>query len=80
VDNSVVSSENPITVSGKPSICEACGVEFGCGAALPGCWCTGIALTDEALAELKESYKMCLCPACLGKVTDVGFIAQAENR
>ena len=72
MDNSVVSYENSTSVPGNPSVCEACGAEFGCGAALPGCWCTDVTLTDDTRAELKESYKMCLCPACLEKVSTAG--------
>ena len=48
----------------EPSVCEACGEEFTCGATVMGCWCTELKLTDEARAELKSQYK----PACAGNV------------
>jgi hypothetical protein len=49
----------------EPSVCEACGEEFTCGATLAGCWCTEVKLTDEARASLRERYRKCLCRACL---------------
>ena len=49
-----------------PSVCEACGDEFICGATITGCWCTNIKVTDAARAEMKEKFQRCLCPKCLG--------------
>lgn len=51
-----------------PSVCEACGEEFICGATVMGCWCTQVTLTDEDRADLKSKYKKCLCRNCLEKV------------
>jgi len=48
-----------------PSLCEACGGEFTCGATLAGCWCTEIKLTDAVRADLRSRYKGCLCRSCL---------------
>lgn len=51
----------------EPSVCEACGAEFICGATILGCWCMNIKLTDEKREELKSNYKKCLCQTCLEK-------------
>lgn len=47
------------------SNCESCGEEFSCGAALRGCWCLEIRLTEETRQKLKESFRACLCRKCL---------------
>jgi hypothetical protein len=47
------------------SVCAACGEPFSCGAALSGCWCVEVELTDEARAHLRERYTGCLCRSCL---------------
>lgn len=49
----------------EPSVCEACGDEFVCGASLAGCWCAEVELTEAVRAELRARYKGCLCRACL---------------
>jgi hypothetical protein len=49
-----------------PSVCEACGGAFTCGASSPaGCWCQEIELSEAARAELRARYERCLCRACL---------------
>ena len=53
---------------GAPATCEACGNPFTCGAKLSGCWCSEIKLSDETRAELKTSYRNCLCRECLEKM------------
>jgi Cysteine-rich CWC len=53
----------------RPSICEACGSEFSCGASLKGCWCSEIKISDETRAELKARYRDCLCRECLERLT-----------
>ncbi|PYS21620.1 MAG: hypothetical protein DMF72_16820 [Acidobacteria bacterium] len=58
-----------------PSICEACGNEFSCGASLRGCWCSEITLSDEARAELKSSYRNCLCRSCLERLAEPPNVA-----
>jgi hypothetical protein len=45
--------------------CESCGREFGCGARDGGCWCSGVELSAERLAILREHFERCLCPDCL---------------
>ena len=51
----------------EPSICEACGAEFTCGASLAGCWCTEIKLSESVRQLLRARYRNCLCRACLEK-------------
>jgi hypothetical protein len=53
------------TCGPEPSECEACGQNFNCGAALAGCWCVEIKLSDAARQELRTRYQRCLCRACL---------------
>ncbi|MBK9156318.1 MAG: cysteine-rich CWC family protein [Chloracidobacterium sp.] len=53
----------------SPSVCESCGGEFVCGAAVTGCWCTEIKLKPEARAELRGRFKKCLCRKCLEKLS-----------
>ncbi|MEK6336998.1 MAG: cysteine-rich CWC family protein [Acidobacteriota bacterium] len=60
--------------SGSPT-CEACGNEFSCGVSLRGCWCSEIKLNDQALAEMKERYRGCLCKPCLEKMSEPPAIA-----
>jgi hypothetical protein len=48
-----------------PSICEACGQQFVCGATLAGCWCAEIRLSAEVRAKLRTRFERCLCRACL---------------
>jgi hypothetical protein len=53
--------------------CEACGAAFSCGAALSGCWCAEVTLTEEVRAGLRERYGGCLCRACLERFAHEGF-------
>jgi hypothetical protein len=55
-----------------PSVCEACGNEFVCGATLAGCWCSEIKLTDEIRARLRQLYERCLCRDCLERYSKEG--------
>ena len=50
-----------------PSVCESCGEEFTCGAALNGCWCMNIEITEKTQEQLKTKFKNCLCENCLEK-------------
>lgn len=50
-----------------PSVCEACGEEFICGATLAGCWCMKVTLSDEIRKDLKSKFNDCLCQNCLEK-------------
>jgi hypothetical protein len=37
---------------------------------LAGCWCSKVALTDAARAEMQAKYKGCLCSACLKQYSE----------
>jgi len=52
----------------EPSVCEACGGLFICGASLSGCWCTEIKLSEAARTDLKTRYNGCLCRECLERI------------
>ncbi|HZE72576.1 MAG TPA: cysteine-rich CWC family protein [Pyrinomonadaceae bacterium] len=52
----------------EPSVCEACGNDFTCGATLSGCWCSDVKLTPDERNQLQNRYKNCLCRTCLEKV------------
>jgi hypothetical protein len=54
----------------EPSLCEACGHQFICGATIRGCWCTEIKLSETARVQLRERYKECLCRACLERAAE----------
>jgi len=49
----------------EPSLCDACGNNFTCGASLTGCWCLKVKVSDETRARLRRDYKKCVCRACL---------------
>jgi Cysteine-rich CWC len=55
----------------EPSVCEACGATFSCGATLSGCWCQEVKLKESARAELRALYQSCLCRACLENYAEV---------
>lgn len=42
--------------------CAQCGKQFGCGAALPDCWCKHLAPLPAARLSPGAD---CLCPDCL---------------
>ncbi len=68
-----------------PSVCEACGAEFTCGARLSGCWCAEIKLSEDVRARLRESYAGCLCRSCLERFAaeegkEVFKDSQTENQ
>jgi hypothetical protein len=64
-----------LPVLNQPSVCEACGDPFTCGAKLSGCWCSEIKLSDETRAELKERYSGCLCRECLEHLSEPPAVA-----
>lgn len=55
-----------------PSVCEACGGEFVCGAPLAGCWCAEVELSEAVRAELRARYRGCLCRGCLERFAGGG--------
>ena len=58
----------------KPSVCEACGETFICGATDSGCWCQEVELSEAAREKLRARYQGCLCRVCLEN------IAEGENK
>ncbi|WP_447599954.1 cysteine-rich CWC family protein [Nitrospira sp. Nam80] len=50
-----------------PKICEACGLAFSCGGY--GCWCGRVAITERHMDWIAATFRDCLCPACLRKVS-----------
>jgi len=46
--------------------CARCGGDFHCGAHDPEpCACTGMRLSPDLLADLRQRYRGCLCLHCL---------------
>ena len=60
----------------KPSVCEACGNVFTCGAGLAGCWCSEVKLNEEMLTELRSRYRDCLCRSCLEQFAQLDLNAE----
>lgn len=58
-----------------PSVCEACGGEFTCGATLTGCWCASVRVSAETRAWMKARYTGCLCRDCLEGFERAGHIS-----
>ncbi len=58
----------------EPETCEACGSSFTCGAALSGCWCTEVKLSERVREQLRGRYQHCLCRECLER-----FAAEDEE-
>ena len=63
----------------RPSVCEACGGEFVCGASLAGCWCAEVELSGEARAGLRARYRNCLCRGCLERFAADGVKGKGEE-
>ncbi len=57
---------NDPAVGEEVKVCESCGVQFGCGARLEGCWCTEVTLPEWQADAIRSKFNDCLCPACLG--------------
>jgi hypothetical protein len=53
----------------KQKRCPKCSATFDCGGLL-GCWCWKVKLDRPALAALKQQYDDCLCPQCLGQISE----------
>ena len=60
--------------------CARCGDAFHCGAgdAAP-CACTGLQLTADLLAALRQRYSGCLCLACLRELAAAGTPRPRDN-
>lgn len=52
--------------------CEACGKKFPCGFATGKCWCFDVDLKEEALAEINQEFRNCLCEDCLKSRETIG--------
>jgi len=48
-----------------PTVCDACGASFGCGAGTGSCWCVEETVPTDVLGALRDAYDGCLCPDCL---------------
>ncbi len=46
--------------------CESCGATFSCGGT--GCWCSGVQVNSTILAQLRATYRDCLCEECLTRL------------
>ena len=51
-----------------PSVCDACGASFGCGAGTGSCWCVEETVPAERARRVARHYDGCLCPDCLRDV------------
>jgi hypothetical protein len=51
----------------KQKCCASCGLSFDCCAG--GCWCNDVPLSSEVRWALRTQYADCLCPSCLGAVS-----------
>ena len=61
-----MSTEQP--AGWRETTCPRCGGPFACGVGADRstpCFCAGIELGAERLAELRARYADCLCAACL---------------
>jgi hypothetical protein len=55
--------------------CARCGGAFHCGANDPTpCACTGLKLSAQLLADLRQRYSGCLCLGCLHALADVAVL------
>jgi len=50
--------------------CESCGEPFGCGANSESCWCSGVALSNDAASEVRSKFSDCLCSKCLPRYSE----------
>ena len=64
----------------RPTVCESCGTDFGCGAQLAGCWCSELKLSDETRAELRARFDGCLCRDCLERFASEERQQQGRER
>src|SRR5258708_7737299 len=63
------------TIAGITKTCPLCGKHFGCAQGQPGCWCEGVVLRRETLAEIRATADGCVCPDCLA-----GFAEKERTR
>jgi iron complex transport system permease protein len=53
------------TPTRRSKICSRCGQAFDCAQGESGCWCEGVALRRDTLAEIRAVAQDCICPLCL---------------
>ena len=64
------------TGTGACVTCPRCGGAFHCGARDPApCACTGLQLSGETLAALRQQFDGCLCMACLTNIANIALSA-----
>ncbi|WP_369665882.1 cysteine-rich CWC family protein [Thioalkalicoccus limnaeus] len=60
----------PDDITPGPKRCARCGASFLCKVDdLPHCQCVGVALPQDLLGELAQSYSDCLCSRCLKELS-----------
>ena len=53
------------TVERRTKQCRLCGGRFGCAEGRAGCWCEEVAVSRDALADIRSLATDCVCPDCL---------------
>ena len=59
--------------------CPRCGAGFECGKS-GKCWCYEVDVLVSVLDKIQDTYDSCLCPDCLGEVTQIGYHAKVQGR
>ena len=59
--------------AGGTKICSLCGTRFPCAHGAPGCWCQGMAVGPETLAEIRHLASDCICEPCLAAFAEKGL-------
>jgi cobalamin transport system permease protein len=58
-------AEEVVGVEPGSKTCPLCGGAFGCARGAAGCWCEGITVGRDTLAEIRALTSECICPNCL---------------
>lgn len=59
----------PAPELGANGTCPRCGQAFHCGVADDRpCWCSGVVVSAETLADLRQRYDRCVCSTCLAEM------------
>src|SRR2546422_2360123 len=51
-------------------LCSNCGRSFPCGGGREPCWCDQVRLNESQLTTIGQTFRDCLCPACLQQIRD----------
>ncbi|TLY32630.1 MAG: hypothetical protein E6K57_05390 [Nitrospirae bacterium] len=55
-------------------LCGNCGCSFPCGGGREPCWCDQVRLNESQLTTIGQTFRDCLCPACLPQISaDASF-------